>query len=69
MRRWLIALAAVFASGALASVGQASGYGDDERGDDKGKVTICHVPPGNPGNAHTIAVGAAAVAVHPEHGD
>ena len=34
------------------------------------KVTICHIPPGNPGNAHTIVVGAPAVPAHMElHGD
>lgn len=34
------------------------------------KVTICHIPPGNPGNAHTITVGEPAVAAHvAEHGD
>jgi hypothetical protein len=37
-----------------------------ENGD---KVTICHRPPGNPGNAHTISVGAAAVPAHLGHGD
>ena len=26
-----------------------------------GKVTICHIPPGNPSNAHTISVGSGAV--------
>ncbi|HNB50581.1 MAG TPA: DUF5666 domain-containing protein [Anaerolineales bacterium] len=36
-------------------------------GDDK--VTICHIPPGNPGNAHTITVGASAVDAHLAHGD
>ena len=30
---------------------------------------LCHVPPGNPGNAHTIMVGQAAVAAHLAHGD
>jgi len=25
------------------------------------EISICHVPPGNPANAHTITVGAAAV--------
>ena len=31
---------------------------------------ICHIPPGNPGNAHTITVGAPAVAAHmANHGD
>jgi hypothetical protein len=28
------------------------------------KVLICHVPPGNPDNAHTICVGQAAVKAH-----
>ena len=31
--------------------------------------TICHLPPGNPGNAHTISVGAPAVSAHLAHGD
>ena len=31
---------------------------------------ICHIPPGNPDNAHTITVGAPAVAAHmANHGD
>ncbi|MBW8887769.1 MAG: hypothetical protein JF616_08430 [Fibrobacteres bacterium] len=34
-----------------------------------GKVAICHIPPGNPANAHTIVVGAAAVKAHLAHGD
>jgi hypothetical protein len=34
------------------------------------KTTICHIPPGNPANAHTICVGNAAVRAHLEnHGD
>jgi hypothetical protein len=33
------------------------------------KVTICHRPPGNPDNAHTITVGASAVPAHLAHGD
>ena len=33
------------------------------------KVTICHIPPGNPANAHTITVGSPAVAAHKAHGD
>lgn len=31
--------------------------------------TICHIPPGNPSNAHTINVGGGAVAAHLRHGD
>lgn len=33
------------------------------------KVTICHIPPGNPDNAHSITVGAPAVPAHRAHGD
>jgi hypothetical protein len=32
-------------------------------GDTK-KTTICHIPPGNPANEHTICVGNAAVPAH-----
>jgi hypothetical protein len=35
-----------------------------------GKVTICHYPPGNPANMHTLSVGAPAVPAHVQnHGD
>lgn len=33
------------------------------------RVTLCHAPPGNPGLAHTITVGASAVPAHLSHGD
>jgi hypothetical protein len=34
------------------------------------KTTICHIPPGNPANAHTICVGNPAVPAHlRNHGD
>ncbi|MFB5648528.1 MAG: hypothetical protein ACE5RM_03480, partial [Candidatus Nitrosomaritimum aestuariumsis] len=33
------------------------------------KTTICHIPPGNPDNAHTITVGGPAVRAHEAHGD
>jgi multidrug efflux pump subunit AcrA (membrane-fusion protein) len=33
------------------------------------KTTICHIPPGNPGKAHTITVGRPAVPAHLAHGD
>jgi len=39
---------------------------DDAAADE---VTICHAPPGNPGNQHTITVGASAVDAHLGHGD
>ena len=35
-----------------------------------GKVTICHIPPGNPAKAHEITVGAPAARAHiMNHGD
>ncbi len=42
--------------------------GEDDEKEDK-KVTICHVPPGNPANNHTITVGRPAVRAHLRHGD
>jgi hypothetical protein len=33
------------------------------------KVSICHIPPGNPGNPQNISVGASAVPAHIAHGD
>ena len=33
------------------------------------KVTICHIPPGNHCNEHTIRVGKSAVRAHIAHGD
>ncbi len=34
------------------------------------KQLVCHVPPGNPGNAHSICVGSPAVSPHiAHHGD
>jgi len=57
------------------SVTNSTGYelgltGDCDDDSDSGKkVTICHRPPGNPSNAKTIRVGAAAVDAHLAHGD
>ncbi len=33
------------------------------------KVTVCHIPPGDPGNAHTIDISENALDVHLAHGD
>jgi hypothetical protein len=48
--------------------------GDDDHdggngGNDDGKVTLCHIPPGNPENAHTIRVSENAVPAHLANGD
>jgi hypothetical protein len=33
------------------------------------KVKVCHIPPGNPANFHTIKVGESALSSHLAHGD
>ena len=33
------------------------------------KVEICHIPPGNPANFHTITIGEKAFAAHLAHGE
>lgn len=33
------------------------------------KRDVCHIPPGNPENAHTISIGSPAVVAHLAHGD
>jgi hypothetical protein len=44
--------------------------GDGGNDDSWSMTTICHIPPGNPANAHTIIVGAPAVPAHVgNHGD
>jgi hypothetical protein len=48
--------------------------GDEEKEDTdedeaRDKVVICHLPPGNPENAHTIEVAPGAVPAHLGHGD
>ena len=48
----------------LASLGAAASVaiGND-------KVDVCHIPPGNPANAHVINVSVNAVPAHLAHGD
>ncbi|MGH2667207.1 hypothetical protein [Flavobacterium sp.] len=33
------------------------------------KVIVCHIPPGNPGNAHDIEISINALPAHLAHGD
>lgn len=44
------------------------GPAEDEAGTG-GKVTICHIPPGNPDNRRTLTIGASAWPAHQAHGD
>jgi len=49
--------------GVLATLGARKAWAQNEQ------VTICHVPPGNPNNVHTITVSSNAVPAHLRHGD
>ena len=55
--------------------GQSNGGGTDESSAEVSgqaadpKVTICHIPPGNPDNPQTITVSENALPAHLEHGD
>ncbi len=45
-------------------------FGDQCADDDgDGRVTICHIPPGNPDNARTITISVRALTAHLAHGD
>jgi hypothetical protein len=54
---------------AEADSGEENGGDDSSSSSDGKKVTLCHIPPGNPNNAKTISVGAAASKAHLAHGD
>jgi hypothetical protein len=63
-----IVLSAALATPWLSTIPAAYADGDNDD-DGNGKVTICHIPPGNPDNAHTIRVSEYAVDAHLDHGD
>jgi hypothetical protein len=62
-----IVLTAALATPWLSTIPAA--YATLDGGNDNEKVTICHIPPGNPDNAHTISVSENAVPAHLAHGD
>lgn len=41
----------------------------NNKGKYDGKVNICHIPPGNPGNPQILSISVNAVAAHLAHGD
>jgi hypothetical protein len=64
MKRILfIATLSVFVAGLITNASLALAGEPDH------KVVICHIPPGNPGNAHEIDVDVSAVPAHMSHGD
>ncbi|MFB5607780.1 MAG: hypothetical protein ACE5RG_06725 [Candidatus Nitrosomaritimum yanchengensis] len=44
-------------------------FADDVLVTSSSTTTICHIPPGNPGNNHTITIGESALSAHLGHGD
>jgi cysteine-rich repeat protein len=66
----IAALVGAVAGGAVL-VGAVTGAaaGDSDFAQANKRVTVCHVPPGNTANAHTISVAAASVSAHLRHGD
>ena len=66
---FFVATAVVVIGGLGVLVSQQAAFASTEPYDPK-KVTICHIPPGNPAERHTITVDANAVAAHiRNHGD
>jgi LPXTG-motif cell wall-anchored protein len=58
----LVSAAAAAALLSLGAAPAAAGSKDD-------KVVVCHVPPGNPNNAHNIVISVNALPAHLAHGD
>ena len=61
MKKYCIVLCACLGVGSHAAVFAGPGGG--------GNITICHHPPGNPDNAHTITIPVNALPAHLAHGD
>lgn len=71
MRRklWVLCFCSVGLIALLALGTTQTWAGKGGNGGGTSKTCLCHVPPGNPGNAHTICVGSPAVKAHLKHGD
>ena len=57
-------LSLIFVIAAIVGFSAGSAYASPRE-----KVVICHIPPGNPDNMHTIEVGEPALTAHLAHGD
>jgi hypothetical protein len=56
------------ALGCTRTVSQMIRVVDARCGNNNNKVTVCHYPPGNPGNPQTLCIASSAVAAHLAHG-
>ena len=66
---YIYAVTVTDAAGCTASASKTVYITDVRCGNKMDKVTVCHVPAGNPENAHAICIAPAAVGVHLAHGD
>src|SRR5262245_1198047 len=66
MRSTLAICAIVVAVGAVGIAVSVVSPGAVQAGQ---KVNVCHIPPGNPANFHTILISESALAAHLAHGD
>ena len=71
MKRLIVAWSCCACMLAIVAFGTtiASAKGKRENKANGRKTCLCHIPPGNPDNAHTICVGNPAVPAHLAHGD
>ena len=62
---------ALFLAGPVSpTLAQAPDCADFPCGNNGNKVLVCHLPPGNPGSAHTICINPNMVSAHlANHGD
>ncbi|RAJ16202.1 hypothetical protein [Olleya aquimaris] len=55
---------------ALASTLFSTNADSNKKGNNNNnKITICHIPPGNPANMHQITISVNALQAHLDHGD
>lgn len=69
LKRSAVALTAIIALFATSLVATAAPGEKPDKPEKPEKVELCHIPGGDPGNQHTISVGAPAEAAHLAHGD
>jgi len=59
----------LFGSFTLALLVCSTAFVPSSVADNLPNITICHIPPGNPANAHEITVDLSAIPAHLAHGD
>jgi len=72
MKEYLVlsaAFTAIFSFSVIHQSGSLSLSVQSAQAKQEAKVTICHYPPGNPSNYHTMEVAQPAVSAHLAHGD